>query len=218
MSEVTAVPLRPIARGSVLKLWLALIVLLAAAGALAWWGTAGLQSITTASGLRYQVLKEGEGPTVTPADLAAIHYTGRLPNGTVFDTSESRGQPMVTGVTGIIPGLGEALQLMRAGGEYRLWIPPHLGYGSNVPQGAPFGPTDTLQFDIRVMEIAPGMAEAQRQQQMQQLQQMMQQQGGEGAPPGAGPEGGVPGGGALPPGAAPPGGDDPSRGRGRGGR
>jgi FKBP-type peptidyl-prolyl cis-trans isomerase FkpA len=192
MSTVTAVPIRPLARGSMVKLWLALIVLVAAAAALAWAGTRGQQEITTESGLRYRVVKAGHGPTITSADLMALHYTGRA-NGEVFDSSESRGQPMVTGTSGMIPGFSEALQLMQAGGSYRVWIPPHLGYGGQVPQGAPFGPNDVLEFDIRIIEVAPGMAAAQQMQQMQQMQQQMMEGGGA---PGAGAEGGTPGGAA----------------------
>jgi len=200
MSEVTAVPIRPLAKGSVLRLWLALILLLAAGAGLAWVGTAPLQRVTTASGLQYQVLKEGTGQPVAAPDLVRLHYTGRLADGTVFDSSVARGQPMETGISGIIPGFAEGLQLMRKGGRYRLWIPPQLGYNGNVPQGAPFGPRDTLQFDIEVLDIAPGLAAAQQMQQMQQLQQMMQ---GGGGPEGAAP-GGAPGGPPGAPGAPPP--------------
>jgi len=214
MSEVTAVPLRPIAKGSVLKLWLALILLVAAGAGLAWVGTAPLQRVTTPSGLQYQVLKEGTGPTVQAPDLVRLHYTGRLENGTVFDSSVARGQPMETGISGIIPGFAEGLQRMRKGGRYRLWIPPELGYNGNVPQGAPFGPRDTLQFDIEVIDIAPGLAAAQQMQQMQQLQQMMQGGGGPGGAPG-----GAPGEAGAPPPGAPPGAPaEDASGRGRGGR
>jgi FKBP-type peptidyl-prolyl cis-trans isomerase FkpA len=185
MSSVTTVPIRPLAKGSLVKLWLALVLLVAAAAALAWAGTRAQQVITTESGLRYRVIREGTGPTITSADLIALHYTGRLANGTVFDSSETRGQPMVTGTSGMIPGFTEALLLMKPGGSYRVWIPPHLGYGGQVPPGAPFGPADILEFDIRILEVAPGMAAAQQMQQMQQMQQRME----EGAPGAAGPEG-----------------------------
>jgi FKBP-type peptidyl-prolyl cis-trans isomerase FkpA len=180
MSEVTAVPIRPIARGSLVKLWLGLILLCGAGAGLAWVGTSSMQVITTATGLRYQVLAAGEGPTITSADLVALDYTGRA-NGAVFDSSESRGQPLVTGTTGMIPGFGEALQLMKKGGRYRVWVPPHLGYGGQVPAGAPFGANDTLEFDIHIREIAPGMAAAQQAQQMQQMQQQMEAAGHGGA-------------------------------------
>jgi len=180
MSEVTAVPIRPIAKGSMIKLWLGLILLCLAGAGLAWIGTSGVQVATTASGLRYQVLAAGDGPTITAADLVALDYTGRA-NGAVFDSSDSRGQPLVTGTTGMIPGFGEALQLMKKGGRYRVWIPPHLGYNGQVPAGAPFGANDTLEFDIHIREVAPGMAAAQQAQQMQQMQQQMEAAGHGGA-------------------------------------
>jgi len=173
MTEVTAVPIRPIAKGSMVKLWLGLILLCAAGAGLAWVGTSSMQVTTTATGLRYQVLAAGEGATITPADLAAIDYTGRA-NGQVFDSSDSRGQPLVTGTSGMIPGFGEALQLMRKGSRFRVWIPPHLGYNGHVPEGAPFGANDTLEFDLHVREVAPGAAAAQQAQQMQQMQQQME--------------------------------------------
>lgn len=203
MSDVTTVPIRPLARGAMLKMWLALIVLVAAAVGVAWAGTSAMQVITTPSGLRYQVIAEGTGPTVQQPDLVRLHYVGRLADGTVFDSSRARGQPMETGVTGIIPGFSEGLLLMRKGGKYRLWVPPHLGYNGQVPQGAPFGPNDTLQFEIEVLDIMPGLAAAQQMEQMRQMQEMMQRQG-------AGPhgEGAAPGGAGTPPapGAGRPGG------------
>lgn len=197
MSEVTAVPIRPLARGSMLKLWLALAVLIAAAVGIAWAGTSAMQVTITKSGLRYQVVSEGTGPTVQQADLVRLHYVGRA-NGQVFDSSRARGQPMETGTQGIIPGLGEALLLMRKGGTYRIWVPPHLGYGGQVPPGAPFGANDTLEFDIEIVDVMPGLAAAQQAEQMRQLQEMMRGQGNatEGAPPGAPPP---------PPGATRPG-------------
>jgi len=210
MSAVTAVPIRPIARGSVLKLWIALLLLTLAAAALAWWTTAPFQRTTTASGLQYQVLKAGEGPRATSNDVLVFHYEGRLTDGRTFDSSASRGQPMVTPPVGLIAGFEEGLQLTQAGGRYRIWIPPNLGYGpGRIPPGAPFDADDTLVFDIEMLRIVPDAAGMW---QMQQMQQMMQQQGG--AP--GGPEGAAPPGGAgAPEGAAPPEGS-PGRGRGRG--
>lgn len=193
MSEVTAVPIRPLARGSILKLWVALVLLLAAAGGIAWLGTKSVQRVTTPTGLQYQVLKAGEGPKMTQNDVIVANYVGRA-NGAVFDASQSRGQPWVTTVNGIIPGMAEGLQQMQAGGRYRLWIPPNLGYGPRTPAGAPFGPHDTLVFDIEVLQIAPGVAQMYEMQQMQQ--RMQQMQGAEGAP-GAAPGG--EGAGAPPP-------------------
>jgi hypothetical protein len=177
MSEVTAVPIRPIAKGSLAKLWFGLILLALAAAGLAWWGTRSLQRHVTPSGLQYQVIQEGEGAAITPADLVRLHYIGRV-NGRVFNSSIG-GQPAELSVTGLIPGFGEGLQLMKMGGRYRLWIPPTLGYPAlgPIPPGAPFTATDTLVFDVQILDVARGAAAAQQRQQMEQLRQMLQQQG-----------------------------------------
>ena len=95
---VTQVPLRPIARGSMLKFWLALLVLVAAAVALAWSGAGQLRGETTASGVKFRTVEAGEGPLIKPVDGVMIEYEGRLMDGTVFDTSEGRGPaPMIAG-------------------------------------------------------------------------------------------------------------------------
>ena len=197
--SVTAVPLRPLARGSVLKLWIGLLVLALGAAALAWIGTSGQQVVTTASGLRYRVVEEGSGPTVTPADLVALRYKLRKEDGTLIQDSDQTGQPFVTGTEGLFPGFSEGLQLMQAGGRYTLWIPPGLHVQQALPPGAPFTAEDTLVFEIEVLQIAPGMAA---------MQQLMGPQG-EGAPEGAGPEGAAPEG-AAPGGARPRRGEEPA--------
>lgn len=84
---------------------------------------------TTASGLQYKVLKEGSGASPKASDEVAVHYEGRLLDGTVFDSSYERGKPAVFPVDGVIPGWTEALQLMKPGGSYELYIPPELAYG-----------------------------------------------------------------------------------------
>jgi hypothetical protein len=205
MSDVTAVPIRPIAKGSVLKLWLALAVLAIVAIALAWVGTRGQQRITTASGLQYTVIEPGSGALVTGNDLVLFNYTLRLTNGTLIDSNATTGQPSRAAPNDTMPGVGEALKLMRPGAHYRLWVPPLLSYGAHPPPGAPFGPNDTLVFDIQIVQVAAGMAG---------MQQMMGRPGGggggpEGAmPPGAMPEGlplGAGPEGAMPPGAMPEG-------------
>ena len=195
MTTVTAVPIRPLARGAVLKMWIALILLLAAAGGLAWWGTKGLQEVRLESGARYRVLTEGHGPAITSADAFALRYklhVGSLESPVIQD-SDQRGEPFVATTSDVYSGFGEALQKMRAGGRYLLWLPPgtHVSAASPPPPGSPFSATDTLVFEIEVMQIAPGMAS---QLQMQRIQQMMQQQQqqGAGAPGGAAPPGGAP--------------------------
>jgi FKBP-type peptidyl-prolyl cis-trans isomerase len=110
--------------------------------------------MTTASGLQYEVLREGEsgGAQPGPADQVSINYRGTLIDGTEFDSSYSRGQPAQFGVMGVIPGFSEGLQLMTVGSHYRFVIPADMAYG---PQGAgsDIGPNATLIFEIELLDI-----------------------------------------------------------------
>lgn len=108
---------------------------------------------TTASGLQYEVLKEGTGATPKPTDKVTVHYTGTLLDGTKFDSSVDRGQPATFGVNQVISGWTEGLQLMKVGGKYKLYVPPALGYG---PQGTPngeIGPNSLLVFEVELLGI-----------------------------------------------------------------
>lgn len=107
---------------------------------------------TTASGLQYEVVKEVEGPSPKPTDKVMVHYEGKLIDGTVFDSSVDRGEPATFGVTQVIPGWVEALQLMKVGSKWRIFIPSALAYG---PQGAGgiIGPNQTLIFDVELLQI-----------------------------------------------------------------
>lgn len=107
---------------------------------------------TTPSGLQYEVLEEGTGATPTTNDQVMVHYTGKLIDGTVFDSSVERGEPATFGVTQVIPGWVEALQLMKAGSKWRLFIPSDLAYG---PRGAGglIGPNQTLIFDVELIQV-----------------------------------------------------------------
>lgn len=107
---------------------------------------------TTPSGLQYEVLKEGEGESPKADQSVTVHYTGKLIDGTVFDSSVERGEPATFGVTQVIPGWVEALQLMKVGAKWRLFIPSALAYG---PQGAGgvIGPNQTLIFDVELLKI-----------------------------------------------------------------
>ena len=109
---------------------------------------------TTASGLQVEMLAAGEGPTPTINDTVAVHYEGRLADGTVFDSSYQRGQPAVFGVADVIPGWTEGLQLMRPGGKARFTIPPELGYGAQGAGGV-IPPNAVLVFDVELLAIAP---------------------------------------------------------------
>ncbi|MBD5203076.1 MAG: FKBP-type peptidyl-prolyl cis-trans isomerase [Bacteroidales bacterium] len=106
----------------------------------------------TPSGLQYEVLTEGNGPKPTAQDRVEVHYTGKLIDGTVFDSSVERGAPATFGVTQVIPGWVEALQMMPEGSKWRLFIPSQLAYG---PQGAGgvIGPNSTLIFDVELLKV-----------------------------------------------------------------
>ena len=108
---------------------------------------------TTASGLQYEVLKEGDGPMPKAEDQVEVHYTGKLIDGTVFDSSVDRGVPATFGVTQVIPGWVEALQMMKAGSKWRLFIPSNLAYGPNGAPGSPIGPNATLIFDVELLKV-----------------------------------------------------------------
>lgn len=106
----------------------------------------------TASGLQYEVLEQGNGPKPEAGDRVVVHYIGKLIDGTVFDSSVERGEPATFGVTQVIPGWVEALQLMNAGSKWRLYIPSDLAYGPNGAGGV-IGPNQTLIFDVELLEV-----------------------------------------------------------------
>ena len=105
----------------------------------------------TESGLQYLVLKEGNGVKPGPEDAVTVHYTGRLIDGTVFDSSVERGEPATFAVGQVIPGWVEGLQLMSEGAAWRLFIPSNLAYG---PHGTgPIQPNSTLIFDVQLIKV-----------------------------------------------------------------
>ncbi|WP_413290748.1 FKBP-type peptidyl-prolyl cis-trans isomerase [Bdellovibrio sp. HCB337] len=105
----------------------------------------------TASGLQYKVEKEGDGKMPTKTDTVKAHYTGTLIDGTKFDSSLDRGQPAEFPVQGVIPGWSEALQMMKVGAKYKLFIPPELAYGASGRPGIPAN--SVLVFDVELVEI-----------------------------------------------------------------
>ena len=188
----TAVPIAPIAKGSMLKLWGGVAVVLAVAGGLAWTGTAkavgqscsasemlpatgGVKPFeVTDSGLHFQVRKAGSGANPSDADVALINYKGTLQDGTEFDANQQT--PLE--VAKVVPGFSEALKKMQRGGSYRMCIPSALGYGAQA--AGPIPANSVLVFDVDLLDFK-STAEIQMMQQM-----MQQQQGGQGAPGGAG--------------------------------
>jgi FKBP-type peptidyl-prolyl cis-trans isomerase len=108
---------------------------------------------TTESGLQYEVLTKGSGPKPTASDKVKVHYTGKLLDGTVFDSSRERGEPVVFPVKAVIPGWSEALQLMNVGSTYKLYIPPKLAYGERGAGGGKVPPNATLVFEVELLSI-----------------------------------------------------------------
>lgn len=107
---------------------------------------------TTATGLQYKVEKEGKGAKPTKSDSVTVHYEGRLLDGTVFDSSYERKEPVTFKVTDVIPGWVEGLQLMNEGSKYTLYIPSTLAYGeTGAPPSIP--PNATLTFDVELIKV-----------------------------------------------------------------
>jgi FKBP-type peptidyl-prolyl cis-trans isomerase FklB len=107
--------------------------------------------ITTATGLQYQVIKEGNGPKPSATDKVKAIYKGQLINGTVFD--DSRGQPREFPVSGVVQGWQEALPMMATGSKWKLFVPPSLGYGA-MQRGPVIEPSSVLIFEIELVEIS----------------------------------------------------------------
>ena len=187
MTEITRVPLQPIARGSLAKLWIAIVVAILAAAAIAW--------LTVPAGVSIKVLKAGEGAHPGPTDVVFVDYTGKLDDGTVFDQSQPlplppaargllpQGTPLP--LDSMLPGFREALVKMQRGGSYVAHIPSSKAYGATPPQGAPIPPNADLTFDIQLIDFMPRDEFDGR---VQVIQQMLgqQQPGGPGGGPGAG--------------------------------
>ena len=115
----------------------------------------------TPSGLQYKVNVQGKGPKALPSDQVTLHYEGKLINGTIFDSSIKRGEPATFGVTQVIPGFSEAIQMMPIGSKYTVYIPQELAYGER--QAGQIEPYSTLIFDIEIIAIpsqTPPPAEA----------------------------------------------------------
>ena len=175
MAEVTRVPLQPIEKGSLAKLWLGVLAIVVIAAAVAWF--------VAPKGVSLETLTEGTGDTVSEDQIPWLTYEGRLVGADEpFDQSQDlpiptqgllpeRGMPM--GLDGMIPGFVECVTQMKKGGKYRCTIPSELAYGE-TGQG-PIPANSDLVFDIEIIEI---FDEADLQRRAQQLQQMM------GPPPG----------------------------------
>ena len=138
------------------KFWIAIVFVLAVGVALAWLGAGALRGQRTASGLVFRTIQAGTGPAITGADAVLVDYELRLPDGKLMDASAQHGGPQVVAATQTIPGFGEALTMMQKGGTYHFVVPPKLGYGETPPPGIP--PETNLEFDVHVVDVAPGAA------------------------------------------------------------
>ena len=191
MTEVTRVPLQPVAKGSLTKLWLGVVLAIAVGAGLAW--------AAVPRGVDVDTLTAGTGPMPQTGDVLFIKYKGKLAaDGTVFDESRDiplpvegifpEGTPFPIEEGATIPGFFEGLQQMQKGGKYVLFIPADKAYGAEPPQGAPIPPNADLEFEIEVIDV---MSQKTFERNLGILQQAMQSQmGGAGAPgaeAGAGP-------------------------------
>ncbi len=190
MAEVTRVPLQPVSKGSLVMLFLGILIGMAISGAAAWY--------MLPQGVDVDEVRAGAGANPTVEDVVFLRYTGKLDNGTVFDQSQDSpwpipgimpdGQPMQ--LSGVVPGFREAVLQMQKGGKYTVWIPAEKAYGDAPPPGSPIPPNSDLTFEIELIDFL-SLDEANRR--VQQLQQAMMQrqleQGGAADPatPGAAP-------------------------------
>ena len=181
MTEITRVPLRPIAKGSLAKLWIGVIVAVALAVLLAW--------SLAPKGVEVTVLEAGSGPSPSAGDVIFVNYTGKLEDGTVFDQSQPlplppqaqglfpEGNPLP--LDNMIPGFVEGATKMQKGGKYQLRIPANMAYGdeekTNPQTGEVVIPANSdLIFDVDMIDF---MTRAEFERRVQVITQMMQQQG-----------------------------------------
>ncbi len=187
MTEITRVPIQPVAKGSLTKLWLGVVLAVAVGAGLAW--------AAVPRGVDVDVIAEGTGPMPKDGDVLFIEYKGKLAaDGTVFDESRDiplpvegifpKGTPFPIEEGATIPGFFEGLKQMQKGGKYTLFIPADKAYGAEPPEGAPIPPNADLEFEIEVIEI---MSQQTFERNLGILQQAMQSQMGQqgGAPGGA---------------------------------
>lgn len=107
------------------------------------------------NGLQYKVLEEGSGVSPDSTDRVRVNYKGTLIDGTVFDSSYERGEPVTFPLNRVIPGWTQGLQLMKEGAKYKFFIPGSLAYGQNPPPRGPIGPNETLIFEVELLEVNP---------------------------------------------------------------
>jgi FKBP-type peptidyl-prolyl cis-trans isomerase FkpA len=174
MTEITRVPLQPIAKGALGKLWVGIAVVALAAG--------GIAYAALPASVDVETITAGSGASPTREDVALVNYKGMFPDGKVFD----QGERAVLPLSDVVPGFTKAIEQMQRGGKYRVVIPSELAYGA---KGAgPIPPNTDLTFEIELLDYVSGQQFAQQQQMLQQMQQMQQMQGGPHGAPAAPPQ------------------------------
>ncbi|MFN3862801.1 MAG: FKBP-type peptidyl-prolyl cis-trans isomerase [Erythrobacter sp.] len=178
MTEITRVPIAPLAKGSLTKLWIGILLAIALGAGLGW--------AAVPRGVDLDVLVKGTGPLPKPGEVVWLNYKGKLADGTVFDESRDvplpieglfpKGTPFPIEEGAAIPGFFEGLQQMQKGGKYNLFIPADKAYGAEPPPGAPIPPNADLEFEIEVIEI---MSKQTFERNLAILQQAMQSQMGQ---------------------------------------
>ncbi|MET0588955.1 MAG: FKBP-type peptidyl-prolyl cis-trans isomerase [Novosphingobium sp.] len=161
MTEITRVPLQPIAKGSLGKLWVGVAAAALAAAGIAW--------AALPASVQVDTVVAGTGASPTMADVALINYKGTLPDGKVFDQAQYTPMPL----EGVVPGFSKALLQMQKGGKYKVVIPSALAYGDKG--SGPIPPNTDLTFEIELLDFT---SRENFEQQMQMMQQMQQMQGG----------------------------------------
>ncbi len=182
MTEITRVPLQPIAKGSLTKLWLGVLVAILLGAGLAW--------ASLPKGLSIDTIAQGTGESPKLGDVVFVNYVGKLKDGTEFDRSQPLpippglfpdGNPLLLEEGAIIEGFITGLQQMQKGGKYTLTIPAEQAYGAEPPAGSPIPANADLVFDVEVVDFMSKddfQARAAAMQQM--MQQQQEQQGGPG--------------------------------------
>ena len=161
MTEITRVPLQPIAKGALPKVWIGVAALALAGAGLAY--AALPQSNVLAGGVTIATLDAGDGASPGATDYVLVNYKGTLDDGTVFDQGEQVPFP----VDGVVPGFSTALQAMKVGGSYRVRIPAELGYGADEKPGIPANSDLTFEVDLLEFKTQQEIMEMQRQMMMQ---------------------------------------------------
>lgn len=192
MTEVTRVPIRPVAKGSLTKIWLGVIIAVLIGAGLAW--------AAVPKGFTIDTLVAGEGPNPQEGDMVFVKYKGSLAaTGEVFDESQDialpvegvfpEGSPFPIEKDATIDGFYQGLQQMQKGGKYKLYIPSDMAYGAEPPQGAPIPPNADLEFEIEVVDF---MNREVFDRNLSILQRAMESQMGPGGPGGPGGPQGAP--------------------------